>query len=331
MNVAITGATGFVGLALAERLVAEGQALTALCRARSSPAARETLARLGARLVEGDVTDPRSLRPLVQGADFVIHSAAIIGYRRRLAAPMQRVNVDGTRALLDACRAEGAGRLVHVSSIAAVGISPAPVPLDEDARWNAALFRAPYFDTKHAAERLVLAAAADGLDAVVVNPAAIYGPALVPGNSSRLVTQIVAGRLPLVPEGGLNVVPLQTVVAGVLAAARVGRRGQRYILGGENLSLRELVVRVGAAAGLRLSPRTLPTWSAPFVRAAMDAVEPLVPSRVVFTPDLCAACGWWLWYDTRRMREELLVQPADLDACLRATVEQLRRDGRVPG
>ncbi len=329
MKVALTGATGFLGLSLAERLAAEGHALAALCRAGSAPAARAALTRLGARLVEGDLTDPPSLRPLVEGADLVIHSAAIIGYRRRLAVPMRRVNVDGTRALLDACRAARSGRLVHVSSIAAVGVSPAPVPLDEDTPYNATLFDAPYFDTKHAAERLVLAAAAEDLDAVVVNPAAIYGPSLVPGNSSRLVAQIARGRLPLVPEGGLNVVPLPTAVAGVLAAARVGRRGRRYILGGENLSLRELAARVGDAAGLSLAPRTLPTSVAPFVRAAMNVVEPLVPARAFWTPDLLAACGWWLWYDTRRMRDELGVQPADLDACLRAAVDQLRRDGRV--
>jgi dihydroflavonol-4-reductase len=329
VKVALTGATGFVGLALAERLAAEGHAVRALCRARSAPAAREALAALGCQLVEGDITEPGSLPPLVGGAELVVHVAAIIGYRRRLYAPMQRVNVEGTRHVLEACRAAGAGRLVHVSSIAAVGVSPSPTPLDEDARWNAALLRAPYFDTKLGAERLVLEAAAAGLDAVVVNPAAIYGPARVPGNSSRLVVQVARGRMRVAPEGGLNVVPLRTVIDGILAAARVGRRGRRYILGGENLQLREVIERIGAAAGLSRRLRTLPTWTAPFLRAAMEAVEPLVPNTPSYTPDLCGAFGWWLWYDTRRMREELGVQPADFDECLRQTVAQLRRDALI--
>jgi dihydroflavonol-4-reductase len=327
MKVALTGATGFVGLALVERLVAEGHSVRALCRRSSAPAAREALQSFGVQLVEGDVTAPATLPPLVDGADLVLHVAAIIGYRRRLHAPMQRVNVEGTRHVLEACRAARSGRLVHLSSIAAVGVSPAPVPLTEESRWNAAPLRAPYFDTKHASEQLVLQAAAGGLDAVVVNPAAIYGPARVPGNSSRLVRQIARGRMRVAPEGGINVVPLATVVEGVLAAARLGQRGRRYILGGENLGLRELIVRVGAAAGLALRPRQLPTWSAPFLRAAMDAFEPLVPDTPSYTPDLCGAFGWWLWYDVRRMREELGVQPADLDDCLRQTVAQLRRDG----
>lgn len=330
VKVALTGATGFVGLALAERLVAEGHSVRALARGRSAPAAVEALRALGVELVEGDITAAATLPPLVGGADLVVHVAAIIGYRRRLHEPMRRVNVEGTRHVLDACRAAGAGRLVHVSSIAAVGVSRSPTPLTEDARWNAAVFRAPYFDTKHAAERLVLEAAAGGLDAVVVNPAAIYGPARVPGNSSRLVGQVARGRLRVAPEGGLNVVPLQTVIAGILGAARVGVRGRRYILGGENLHLRELIERIGAAAGLRRKLLTVPSWTAPFLRAAMEAAEPLVPDNPNYTPDLCAAFGWWLWYDVRRMREELGVPPADLDECLRATVAQLRRDGLAP-
>ncbi len=328
MKVALTGATGFLGLALAERLRAEGQAVTALVRRTSVPAARAALLGLGATLVEGDVTDPASLLPLVRGADLVVHAAAVIGYRRRLAPPMQRVNVDGTRNLLEAVRTAGAGRLVHVSSIAAVGISPSRTLLDEDTRWNAGFLCAAYFDTKHAAEQLVAAAARDGLDAVIVNPSAIYGPALVPGNSSRLVAQIAAGRLRAAPEGGINVVPLPTVLDGILAAARIGQRGRRYILGGENLELRELVVRVARAAGRELRPWPVPSAAAPLLRAAMEAVEPLVPASAWFTPDLCAAFGWWLWYDTTRMTRELGVRVTDLDACLAAAVAQWRRDGR---
>jgi dihydroflavonol-4-reductase len=329
MKVAVTGATGFLGLALVERLRAEGHEVSALVRAGAAPAARDALARLGACAVPGDLFDAAALRALAGGADLVVHSAAVIGYRRRLVPAMRRTNVEGTRQVLDAVRVAGAGRLLHVSSIAAVGISPSRTLLDEDTPYNAACLRAAYFDTKHAAEALVLDAAREGLDAVVVNPAAIYGPSLVPGNSSRLVAQIAAGRLRAAPEGGINVVPLATVLDGVLAAARLGRSGRRYILGGENLELRELVVRVARAAGRTLRPWRVPTAAAPLLRAAMEAVEPLVPARAWFTPDLCGAFGWWLCYDTSRMTRELGVRAADLDACLVATVAQLRRDGRA--
>ena len=329
-HVAITGATGFVGLALAERLRAAGDEVSALVRSTSARAAREELARLGCRLVEGDVTDPASLPGLVAGADAVVHSAAIIGYRRRLAIPMERVNVGGTRHVLAAVRAAGGPRLVHVSSIAAIGIARTPVELDEESGFGeAAALNAAYFDTKHAAEELVLAAAAGGLPACAVNPGAIYGPSRVPSNSSQIVARAASGRLRVAPTGGINVVPLATVVDGIVAALAHGRAGRRYVIGGENLSIPELVTRIAAAAGRELRPFTLPAAVGPPLRAVMNFLEPFVPDASWYTPDLCAAFGKWMWFSNRRMREELGVQPADLDAALVATIGQLRRDGRL--
>jgi dihydroflavonol-4-reductase len=328
-RVAITGATGFVGLALCERLRAEGAEVAGLVRETSAAAPREALQRLGVRMVVGDVTQPESLPALIDGADLVFHCAAVIGYRKRLAGAMARINVIGSADVAATCRLLGVGRMVHVSSIAAIGVTDEPVLMNEDTPFNAGPLRAPYFDTKHEAEERVLAEEAAGLDAVVVNPGAIYGPSLVGSNSNQLVTRIARGRLKVAPEGGMNVVTLRTVVDGCLAAARVGRRGRRYVLGCENLGLDELLVRVAGAAGITLRPRRFPTSLGPLLRAAMTAVEPLVPDRVWYTPDLCAAFGKWMWFDTRRMREELDVQPEDLDECLAATVESLRRSGAL--
>jgi dihydroflavonol-4-reductase len=330
-RVALTGASGYLGLALARRLREEGRAVTGLVRASSAVAACEELERLGVRLVRGDVTRPSSLRPFVDGADLVIHSAAVIGYRRRLWGAMAASNVLGTAHVVAACLEAGTGRLVHVSSIAAIGCTDSPRLQDDDAPYNAGRLDAAYFDTKHEAELRVLRGIDAGLDAVFVNPGAIYGPSSVASNSGQLVANIASGRLSVAPEGGMNVVPLETVVDGVLAAAARGRRGLRHVLGGENLHLHELMARVRLAAGLPVRLHRFPTAAAPLLRAAMELVEPLVPDRVWFTPDLCAAFGRWMWFDTTRMRAELLVQPADLDECLRATIVQLRRDGRLRG
>jgi dihydroflavonol-4-reductase len=329
-RVAITGSTGFLGMALAERLRAEGAQVTGLARSTSEPLALETLGHLGVLVITGDVARAETLPPLVQGADVVYHCAAVIGYRRRLEAAMRSANVLGTRNVIAACRQAGVKRLVHVSSIAAVGVADEPALLNEDSAWNAARLRAAYFDTKHESEQEVLAAAAQGLPAVVVNPAAIYGPSLVASNSGNIVTRIASGRLNVAPHGGMNVVPLSTVVDGALAAARRGEVGRRYILGGENLDYAEIIVRTGRAAGLRLRPRRLPTALVPALRAVMSAVEPLVPAGAWFTPHMCSVFGKWMWYDTTRMRGELGVEPADLDACLAATIAQLRKDGRLP-
>jgi dihydroflavonol-4-reductase len=328
-RVAITGATGFVGLALCERLRAEGADVVGLVRETSAAVPREALERLGVRTVVGDVTLPDSLPGLLDGADLVFHCAAVIGYRRRLAEAMARINVGGSAHVAAACRRAEVGRMVHVSSIAAIGVTDEPALMSEDTPYNAGALRAAYFDTKHEAEMRVLAEEAAGLDVVIVNPGAIYGPSLVGSNSNQLVTRIARGGLKVAPEGGMNVVPLRTVVDGCLAAARLGKSGRRYVLGGENLGLDELLVRVAAAAGKVLRPRRFPTALGPWLRVAMNAVEPLVPGHVWFTPDLCASFGKWMWFDTRSMREELGVQPQDLDECLAATVAALRRSGAL--
>jgi dihydroflavonol-4-reductase len=213
---------------------------------------------------------------------------------------------------------------------AVVGITDAPVLQHEASPWLAAPLRMAYFDTKRAGEECVQAEVAAGLDAVIVNPAAIYGPSTAVSNSNQLVARVAAGRLRVAPAGGINAVPLATVVAGVLAAARSGRAGRRYVLGGENLELSVLLARIARAAGRSLRPRVLPGWLGPPLRVVLDALEPCVPRSAWYTPDLCAAFGRWMWFDTARMRTELGVQPDDLDACLERTVAQLRRDGRVP-
>lgn len=329
-HVAVTGITGFLGTALAARLVDQGWRVTGLARPSSSPATRAWLTSLGVTLVPGDVLDPPPrLERFLGGADLLIHSAAVIGYRQRLAGIMQRTNVLGTRGVLAAARRVGLPRAVHVSSIAALGFADEPVVLDEEHPWNGHLLDAAYFDTKHAAEQEVAAAADAGLDVTMVNPGAIYGPSLAASNSSNVIVQILTGRVPLVPRGGINVVPLDTVVETVLAAAERGGLARRHVPPGENLTIRQLVQRVGRADDRALDARELPRGLVRLVRPLMEAVEPLVPDRVWYTPDMCAVADRWMWFDGLRAREALGVAPGDLDACLRDTVLQLRRDGRL--
>ncbi|MCB9898902.1 MAG: NAD-dependent epimerase/dehydratase family protein [Planctomycetes bacterium] len=334
-RVFLTGATGFVGTALVERLVQRGDRVTALVRASSSARTIDWLRKLGCAFVLGDVEPPLhgetgELARAMDGSDLVVHSAAVIGYRRRAAGRMLRTNVLGTRRVASAALAAGIGRLVHVSSIAAVGVTDEPRLLDEDSLFDAWTLRAPYYDTKRAAEDEVARAISAGLDATTVNPGAIYGPSRTASNSSNVVRTIVVRRPFVVPSGGINVVPLDTVVDGIVAAAEKGRTGRRYILGGENLTLVDLAVRIGRAAGLDLHPRTLPAFLGPVARTLMECVEPLVPERVWFTPDMAAMFGKYMWYDTSRAARELGVVASPLDRCLEETVAQLRRDKAIP-
>ena len=330
-RVFLTGATGFLGTALVERLVASGAQVRCSARAGSRRETVDWLRGRGAELVPLDLAADRhdhdALTRAMDDCDLVVHSAAVIAYRRRQRGAMQRTNVLGTRRVVDACVAAAVPRLLHVSSIAAVGVSDEPRLLDEDSPWEAGVLDAPYFDTKRAAEAEVAEGIARGLDAVTVNPGAIYGPSMVPSNSSNLLAAILAGTLRFAPPGGVNAVPLDTVVEGCVAAAERGRGGRRYILGGDNVHIRELLERVAAVAGMNLRPRVLPQSLVRAARVPMEWLEPWVGDDCWFTPDMCAVAGRWMWFDTSRAEHELGVVPSDLDACLRATVEQLRRLG----
>lgn len=329
-TVFITGISGYVGSALARRYVAEGAQVSGLVRERSDPETVQWLRDLGVQLHRGDVTQSQGLERLMEGVDLVVHSAGCIGYRRRRWGEMQRVNVMGTRHVLDGARVAGAGRVVHVSSVVAVGMSSEPLLLNEDAAFDPTPLDAPYFDTKLAAENEVARAVAAGLDVTIVNPGVIYGPSATASNSSRVIVSILSGRVRWAPAGGINVVSLDGVVDGVLAAAVRGRTGRRYILGGENITLAELVQRVGRVAGRTLSPKPLPNGLARPLRGAMNLIEPWVPDSVWYTPDMCAAFGRWMWFDTSRAREELAWTCGDFDDCLAATVAQLRQRGQLP-
>ncbi len=330
-SVFITGISGYLGSALARRYVAEGALVSGMVRERSDPETVKWLRDLGVQLHLGDVTQGEGLGRLMDGVDLVVHSAGCIGYRRRRWGEMQRVNVMGTRHVLDGARLAGVGRVVHVSSVVAVGMSDEPVLLTEDAVFDPSPLDAPYFDTKLAAEEEVARAADGGLDVTVVNPGVIYGPSATASNSSRVILNILAGRVRRVPVGGINVVSLDGVVDGVLAAAARGRTARRYILGGENITLAELVQRVGRAAGRTLSAKRLPNGLAGPLRGAMNLIEPWVPDSVWFTPDMCAAFGRWMWFDTSRARDELSWACGDFDDCLAATVSQLQQRGQLPG
>ncbi|RYX78202.1 NAD-dependent epimerase/dehydratase family protein, partial [bacterium] len=168
MKVLVTGATGFLGGWLVKRLLAEGLEVRIIKRANSS---LEELEGLKLDLVDGDVTDKESLIRAARGVDTVFHLAGVIGYSRSQRAAMERVNVEGTRNVIDACEANGVRKLVHLSSVVAIGAGFDKTPLTETSPYNVAHLKLGYFDTKHDAELLIQEAVRAGrVDAVMINP-----------------------------------------------------------------------------------------------------------------------------------------------------------------
>ena len=305
MRVLVTGGTGFLGSHICARLLEEGHELTVLRRANSNlsdPKGRAV------RYVVGDITDAESVAEAVGSQEIVIHAAALVGYAS--AKAHEAVNEGGTRNVVTACRRLGVGRLVHISSVAAVGIPEhRHRPADEAFVFNLEGSALGYHISKRRAEQVVARAVAEGLDAVIVNPSSIKGPHGRCFRGGELPDGV--RRRPVVPcfSGGTNVVHVEDVVNGVLAALRRGRAGERYILGGENLTWREMAGMAADLLGVRRVLVPVPSVVTGAAAWAGRAIEPLTGHRPRFTYDVHFCANRFLFYDSRKAAKDLGSKP----------------------
>jgi dihydroflavonol-4-reductase len=248
----VTGATGFVGSAVARALLRAGHQVRVLARPNSD---RRNLADLSVEITEGSMEDPPSLARAVAGCRFVYHVAADYRIWVPDPAPMFRANVVGTRDLLIAALEAGAERVVYTSSVATLGLVSGG-SANEKTPSRAEDMIGPYKRSKFEAEEVARElAVARGLPVVIVNPSTPVGPGdIKPTPTGRLILEAARGQMPAFVDTGLNIVHVDDVAAGHLAAAEKGRIGERYILGGENLSLAEILAEVSQMVGRR-APR----------------------------------------------------------------------------
>lgn len=243
----VTGATGFVGSAVARRLLREGHRVRVLARAGSS---RSNLLGLDVEVIEGDLTRPDSLLPACEGCDALFHVAA--DYRLWAPDPSElyRANVDGTRAILGAARCVGVKRIVYTSSVATLGIPKDGTPGSETTPVSVDDMIGHYKRSKFLAEEVARQFAAEGAPVVIVNPSTPIGPYdIKPTPTGRIVRDAMAGRLPAYVDTGLNIVHVEDVAEGHWLAHERGVVGERYILGGFNMSLRDVLTEIADIAG----------------------------------------------------------------------------------
>ncbi len=330
MKAFVTGATGFLGSHVARVLAEQGAELRLLVRPTSD---LRNLEEVKADRVAGDLRDPASIEKALSGCEVVFHVAA--DYRLWVRDPeeMYRSNVEGTRWLLEAARKQGVRRVVYTSSVATMGFiaTQASTVADEESPVGLADMIGHYKRSKFMAEQVAVDAARSGVDVVIVNPTTPIGERdIKPTPTGRIVVDFLKRKFPAYVETGLNLVDATECARGHVQALEKGRSGERYILGGENLTLKQILDRLAAITGL-----PSPTVKLPYIFAlAAGVVDEMVMGRFLgreprATIDAVRMGRKMMFVSSAKAERELGWRTVPVDGALRRAVEWFRANGYV--
>lgn len=320
--VLLIGGTGFIGSAVARSLAARGTRIRCMVRPRSRTA---RLDGVEFEPVEGDICDPASLGPALEGCRAVVHLASPSAWNQIDSPELGAVVEGGTRNLLRAAQEHPGLRVLYVSSVAAVNGSDRPEVFDEASAFTLKDPTLGYAFAKRAAEELCRTASSGGLDVVVVNPAETYGPGDLDLLTAGSLVDFAAGPLVVVTDGGTSVAHVDDVAAGIVAALESGRSGERYILGGDNLTVPQLAALtldlLGKRARIVSVPRSLLRWSGR-VALRWGLGFPVEPRVIPY------ATRYW-YVDSSKARRELGYRSRPAREVLAPTLDWLRTQGKI--
>jgi dihydroflavonol-4-reductase len=320
----VTGATGFVGWHVARKLLDRGDRVRALAR---DPARIRELD--GVEAVRGDLRDPDSLARAVEGCGVVFHVAADYRLWTRDPDAMFRSNVDGTRNVLSAAKAAGVDRVVYTSTVGCIGIPPCgvgdettPVAIDDMA--------GPYKRSKFLAERAALEFAAAGMDVVAVNPTAPMGDHdFKPTPTGKIVVDFMRGSMPAFLDTGLNVVDAADVAEGHLLALERGKKGERYILGSENLTLEQIFAKLATIVG-RPAPKMRVPYAVAYAYGAASTAWAGITGKEPMAPlDGVRMAKKKMWVSHAKAARELGFSPSPAEAALKRAADWFSANGYV--
>ena len=326
MLIFVTGATGFVGSHVARALAAQGADLRLLIRSSSD---LRNIQELQAERVVGDLRDAASLKKAVAGCDVVFHVAA--DYRLWVRDPeqMYRSNVEGTRAILEAARENKVRRVIYTSSVATMGFQSNGHLANEDSPVSLDNMIGPYKRSKFMAEEIAVEAGRSGMDVVVVNPTTPVGERdIKPTPTGRIVVDFLKKKFPAYVDTGLNLVDVTECARGHIAALEKGRSGERYILGGENLTLKQILDKLAAITGL-----PSPKIRVPYVLAlATGVVDQVVTGHIRnreprATIDAVRMGRKKMFVSSNKAERDLGWKTVPVDGALRRAVEWFQTNG----
>lgn len=327
MKVLVTGANGFLGSWVTKALVNEGHEVFALVRPKSDLSELEGI---NCKYVHGDVTDIPSLLAAFKGMDTVFHLAGVIAYKKSQRAAMEKVNVLGTTNVVNVCREYKIRRLVYLSSVVAIGAGlTAKDVLNETSDYNVSDLNLGYFETKHHAEEVVKSACdRNEIDAVIINPSTIYGAGDAKKGSRKMQLKVAQGKLKFYTSGGVNVVAVEDVVAGILSAWKNGRKGERYILAGENILIKDLFAMIAKESGVSAPSIHLPDMVLHAVGMLGDGLEYLGLKGPLSRENAYTATLYH-WFDSSKAQKELHFSPRPAQFAIHNSVQWMKDQGMV--
>jgi dihydroflavonol-4-reductase len=319
----VTGATGSLGVPLVRHLLASGHEVSILSRQENIPG---ELSGHGIKVYKADILDGDSLKRAFKGHEGVFHLAGYIGYKRFERAIMQSVNVEGTKAVLAACLASGVRRLLHVSTVNAIAASFEKKIFDENAAYNLSKFHLGYSETKKAAEDLVKAETR--IDSVIVSPTTTYGAGDMAKKSRSIQVKVAQGKFPFYSNGGVSVAELGEVVKGMLSAYEKGRSGERYILGGENLTIKEVFDLIAKEAGSKPPHIFLPNMLMNVLGSWGDLMEKL-GTKGPLNSESAILAQMYHWFDSSKAQRELNYKIVPATVSIHNSVQWMKEKGML--
>ena len=325
MTVLVTGATGFIGSAVARELSEKGTKIRCLVRESSN---LKNLDGLSVEPVHGDIRDIDSVHRALKGCDSVYHLAAV--YANWLPDPglMYEVNEEGTRNVLTACREAGIHKIVYCSSVAALG-AHGKTPADESAQFNLNSTKDHYFISKYRAEQVASEFVRTGLPVVIVNPSNPIGPRdIAPTPTGALIINLLQGKFPGYVDGGINLIDVTDCARGIVAAMEKGQAGQKYILGNRNVSIKEYFDLIVKVAGRGKSPSLrIPVWMAVFSGLGYQLLARITGKPPITSASWARVGSRFSWWDCTRARENLNLGQRPLEESIADAVKWFETNG----